>query len=81
MGIMTYNVINLNVNNKGLIKKTIGGLMANLIVNILYVILFVAIVVFLDFKYFRYEFWKRLIVNILIVLLAVAFYYLFLINL
>ncbi len=55
--------------------------MANLIVNILYVILFMAIVVFLDFKYFRYEFWKRLIVNILIVLVAVAFYYLFLVNL
>jgi hypothetical protein len=55
--------------------------MANLIVNILYVILFMAIVIFLDFKYFRYEFWKRLIVNILIVLVAVAFYYLFLVNL
>ncbi len=55
--------------------------MANLIVNILYVILFMAIIVFLDFKYFRYEFWKRLIVNILIVLVAVAFYYLFLVNL
>ena len=40
-----------------------------------------AIVIFLDLKYFRYEFWKRLIVNILIVLVAVAFYYLFLVNL
>lgn len=55
--------------------------MANLIVNILYVILFVAIIVFLDFKYFRYDFWKRLIVNIIIVLVAVAFYYLFLYSL
>jgi hypothetical protein len=55
--------------------------MANLIVNIFYVILALVIVVFLDFKYFRYEFWKRLIVNILIVLVAVAFYYLFLVNL
>ena len=55
--------------------------MANLTINILYVILFVVIIVFLDFKYFRYEFWKRLIVNILIVLVAVAFYYLFLGNL
>jgi hypothetical protein len=55
--------------------------MANLMVNILYVILFVAIIVFLDFKYFRYEIWKRLIANILIVLVAVAFYYLFLVNL
>jgi hypothetical protein len=55
--------------------------MANLIVNILYVILFVAIIVFLDFKYFRYDFLKRLIVNILIVVVAVVFYYLFLVNL
>ena len=55
--------------------------MANLTINILYVILFVVIIVFLDFKYFKYEFWKRLIVNILIVLVAVAFYYLFLGNL
>jgi hypothetical protein len=55
--------------------------MANLVVNILYVILFVVIIVFLDFKYFRYEFWKRLFVNILVVLVAVAFYFLFLSNL
>jgi hypothetical protein len=55
--------------------------MSNLIVNIVYVILFVAIMVFVDFKYFRYEFWKRLIVNILIVLVAVTFYYLVLFNL
>jgi len=55
--------------------------MANLIINIIYVIIFAAIIVFLDLKYFRYEFWKRLIVNILIVLVAVAIYYLFLVNL
>jgi len=55
--------------------------MVNLTVNILYVILFVVIIVFLDFKYFRYEFMKRLIVNILIVLVAVVFYFLFLSNL
>ena len=55
--------------------------MANLIVNILYVILFAVIMVFLDFKYFRYNFWKRLMVNIVVVLVAVAFYYLFLYNL
>jgi hypothetical protein len=55
--------------------------MANLIVNIIYVILFVFIMVFIDFKYFRYEFWKRLIANLLIVLIAVTFYYLFLVNL
>jgi hypothetical protein len=55
--------------------------MANLMVNILYVLLFVVIIVFLDFKYLRTEFLKRLIVNILIVLVAVVFYYLFLVNL
>lgn len=55
--------------------------MANLTVNILYALLAVVIVVFLDFKYFRYDFWKRLLVNILVVLVFVAFYYLFLVNL
>jgi hypothetical protein len=55
--------------------------MANLIVNILYVILAVAIIVFLDFKYFKYDFWKQFLVNILMVLVFVAFYYLFLVNL
>jgi hypothetical protein len=55
--------------------------MANLLVNILYVILFIGIIVFLDFKYFRYEFWKRLIVNILVAIVAIAIYYLFLVNL
>jgi hypothetical protein len=55
--------------------------MANLIVNIVYVILAIVIVFFIDFKYFRYDFWKRLIVNILILLVFVTFYYLFLNNL
>jgi hypothetical protein len=50
-------------------------------VNILYVILALIIVVFLDFKYFRHEFWKMLIVNILIFLVLAAFYYLILSNL
>ncbi len=55
--------------------------MANLIVNIIYVLIAVAIIVFLDFKYFRYDFLKRLIANIIVVLVFAAFYYLFLINL
>jgi len=55
--------------------------MANLIINILYVLIAVAIVVFLDFKYFRFDFWKRILVNILIVLVFATFYYLFLANL
>ncbi|MGB9200351.1 hypothetical protein [Methanobacterium sp.] len=55
--------------------------MANLIVNIIFVILFVCVIFFLDIKYFRYDFWKRLLVNILVVLIALAIYYLFLVNL
>jgi hypothetical protein len=55
--------------------------MVNLIVNIIFVILFVGVIFFLDFKYFRHDFWKRLFVNILVVLVAIAIYYLFIINL
>jgi len=55
--------------------------MANLVINIVYVLIAVAVIVFLDFKYFRYDFWKRLIANILVVLVWAAFYYLFLNNL
>lgn len=55
--------------------------MANIIVNIIYVLIAVAIIVFLDFKYFRYDFLKRLIANIIVVFVFAAFYYLFLINL
>lgn len=55
--------------------------MANLMVNIIYVLIAVVIIVFLDFKYFRYDFWKRLMANILVVLVFVALYYTFLVNL
>lgn len=55
--------------------------MANLLVNIIYVIVFVAVIVFVDFKYFRYELWKRLIANVLIVLVALAIYFTYLVNL
>lgn len=55
--------------------------MANLIINIIYVLIAVALIVFLDLKYFRDNLWKRLIINIIIVLVFWAFYYLFLINL
>lgn len=55
--------------------------MANLTVNILYVILAAAIIVFVDFKYFRYDFWKRLMANIIIVVVFAIIYYLFLVNL
>ena len=52
--------------------------MANLLVNTVYVLIFVIIVVFLDFKFFRNNFWLRLITNIIVVLVAFAIYYLFL---
>ena len=55
--------------------------MANLTINIIYVLIGVAVIVFLDFKYFRYDFWKRLTANIIVVLAFAAFYYLFLVNL
>ena len=52
--------------------------MANKLVDIVYIILFISIIVFLDFTYLRYDFFLRLIVNILIVLAAVVFYILYL---
>jgi hypothetical protein len=55
--------------------------MANLTINIVYVLILVALIFFIDVTYLRHEFWERLIVNILIVLVSVVFYYLFLANL
>lgn len=55
--------------------------MANLLVNIVYVLIYAAIIVFIDIKYLRNDLLKRLIVNILIVVVAVVIYYLFLVNL
>ncbi len=55
--------------------------MANLTVNIVYVLIIVALIVFVDFTYLRHEFWERLVVNILIALVFVVLYYLFLVNL
>jgi len=55
--------------------------MANLLVNIVYVLIYAAFIVFIDVKYLRHDFLKRLIVNIIIVVVAVAIYYLFLVNL
>ena len=45
---------------------------------VLYVVLMAAIVVALDFLFFRNRFWERLIVNIGIVLVFAAFYLRFL---
>lgn len=55
--------------------------MANLLVNIVYVLVYAAIIIFVDVKYLRHDFWKRLIVNVFIVVVAVVIYYLFLVNL
>ena len=55
--------------------------MANLIVNIIYVLIAVALIVFIDLRYVRESLWKRFIVNIIIFLVFVAFYYLFLVKL
>jgi hypothetical protein len=55
--------------------------MANLIINIIYVLIAVVLIVFVDFKYLRDKFGERLIVNILIALVFLVFYYLFLFNL
>lgn len=44
----------------------------------LYVVAMVAIIVGVDFMFFRHRFWERLIVNIGIVLVFAAFYFSFL---
>jgi hypothetical protein len=53
----------------------------NILITILFIVLLVAIIVFLDFQYLKEDFRKRLIVNILIVLAFAAFYMLFFFNL
>ncbi len=51
--------------------------MANIIINVIYVLIAVALIVYLDLKYFSDNFWKRLIVNILIALVFAAGYMLY----
>ena len=46
--------------------------------QVLYVVLMVAIIVAVDFLFFRNRFWERLMVNIGIVLVFAAFYFRFL---
>lgn len=46
--------------------------------GVLYVVLMAAIIVSVDFLFFRNRFWERLIVNIGIVLVFAAFYLRFL---
>ncbi len=44
----------------------------------LYILLLIAVVVAVDFLFFKNQFWERLTVNIGIVLVFVAFYFRFL---
>ena len=48
------------------------------VVLVLYVLALVAVVVGLDFLFFRNRFWERLMVNVGIVLVFAAFYFRFL---
>lgn len=52
--------------------------MGRSLVIVLYVLAMVAVVVGVDFLFFRHEFWPRLLVNIGIVLVFGAFYLRFL---
>lgn len=57
-------------------QRTIG--MPGKITVILYIVLMAAIIVAVDFLFFRNRFWERLIVNIGIVLVFATFYWRFL---
>ena len=46
--------------------------------TVLYILLLIAVVVGVDFLFFKNHFWERLTVNIGIVLVFVAFYFRFL---
>jgi hypothetical protein len=52
--------------------------METLTTTVLYVLLLAAVVVAVDFLFFKNEFWERLTVNIGIALIFAAFYFRFL---
>ncbi len=52
--------------------------MEKLVPHIIFVLIMVAIVVGVDVLFFRHLFWYRLLANIGIVLIAIAFYFRFL---
>jgi type IV secretory pathway VirB2 component (pilin) len=52
--------------------------MGRQVASVLYVVAMAAIIVGVDFMFFRSRFWERLIVNIGIVLVFAAFYFRFL---
>ncbi len=59
-------------------RRLIWGLEMGRLANVLYVLPMAAIIVAVDFLFFRNQFWERLTVNIGIVLVFVAFYFRFL---
>jgi len=48
--------------------------------GLLYAVVLIAVIVSLDLLFFRHRFWERLMVNIGIVLVFIAFYFRFLKN-
>lgn len=48
------------------------------VIVVLFVLAMIAVIVGVDFMFFRNRFWERLIVNIGIVLVFAAFYWMFL---
>jgi hypothetical protein len=52
--------------------------MGRQLADVLYVVAMIAVIVGVDFVFFRNRFWERLAVNIGIVLVFVAFYFRFL---
>lgn len=52
--------------------------MQKIVTHIIFVLVMVAIIVTVDVLFFRHQFWYRLLVNVGIVLVAVAFYFRFL---
>jgi hypothetical protein len=65
---------------RGKIQARIEGLteMSRQAAAVLYVVAMIAVIVSVDFVFFRHQFWERLAVNIGIVLVFVAFYFRFL---
>ncbi len=52
--------------------------MSRQVAGVLYVVAMVAVIVGVDFAFFRNRFWERLAVNVGIVLVFLAFYFRFL---
>jgi hypothetical protein len=62
----------------GELKMAIPAGMGRQVVAVLYAVAMAAVIVGVDFAFFRHHFWERLAVNIGIVLVCAAFYLIFL---